>query len=712
MAKQQVIVSILADTKKFSRSMRNLARETGLSGLGSKFKNLGGKIAGAFKTGIKWIGATVAALAVLALKGGFERALKIEDAQAKLAGLGHDTETIEQIMDSALQSVQGTAAGLDDAATIAASAVAAGIKPGQDLTDALTLVNDAATIAGVGLADMSSIFTKVWTSGRAQTQELNQIADRGIPIWQALADHYGVSADELRTMVSQGKVDAETFATVMNDIVGGSALEAGNTTRGAFANMKAALSRTGQAFLTNIFPMFKDAFKGITTWLDGVTEKVGPLGEAFGKWIADVAVPAVKDFGKWVGSTLVPALQDLWRIISGAFKTALETISSAFADAGVSAEGAGNGLKDGLIKALEIAGPILRTIITGVGSFVGWLIRSRDILIPLGVAIGTIVGAFVTFNKVMKVARAVQLAFNAVMLMNPIVLITTLLVGLVAGLVWFFTQTETGRKIIDKAWKGIKSAISAVSNWFTNSLVPALKRVWAAITGFFTGAATKAKSAWTAVDTFFRQLPGRIKAVFASAANWLVNSGKNILRGLKNGAVNIWSTVIGWVRDRKTAVVNVFANAGNWLLSAGRRIIDGFINGIHAKWQSVKNTLSNLTNLLPSWKGPEDKDKRLLTGAGELVIDGFIRGLESKYGAVKRSLRTLTDEVTGTDMGSLAAPSITPARLTPGASLTAAAAGAGIAPQITVHALMDGPEIGRRVLKAIRDYERQNGTAR
>src|SRR5690606_10418020 len=131
MAKQQVIVSILADTKKFSRAMRNLSRETGLASLGSKFKGLGSSIAGAFKTGIKWIGATAVALAGLALKGGFERAMKIEDAQAKLAGLGHDTQTIESIMESALASVKGTAAGLDDAATIAATAVAAGIKPGQ-----------------------------------------------------------------------------------------------------------------------------------------------------------------------------------------------------------------------------------------------------------------------------------------------------------------------------------------------------------------------------------------------------------------------------------------------------------------------------------------------------------------------------------------------------------------------------------------------------
>src|SRR5690606_13524680 len=110
MAKQQVIVSILADTKKFSRAMRNLSRETGLASLGSKFKGLGSSIAGAFKTGIKWIGATAVALAGLALKGGFERAMKIEDAQAKLAGLGADTPPLASTTASARASDKVTPA--------------------------------------------------------------------------------------------------------------------------------------------------------------------------------------------------------------------------------------------------------------------------------------------------------------------------------------------------------------------------------------------------------------------------------------------------------------------------------------------------------------------------------------------------------------------------------------------------------------------------
>src|SRR5690606_10457918 len=94
------------------------------------------------------------------LSGGLSRALNIEDAQAKLKGLGHDTETVTGIMQNALAAVKGTAFGLDQAATIAASAVAAGIKPGQQLERYLRLTADAATIAGSSLSEMGSILNK------------------------------------------------------------------------------------------------------------------------------------------------------------------------------------------------------------------------------------------------------------------------------------------------------------------------------------------------------------------------------------------------------------------------------------------------------------------------------------------------------------------------------------------------------------------------
>ncbi|MBK0296433.1 tape measure protein, partial [Bacillus sp. S34] len=151
-----------------------------------------------------------ATIAGVAAKKGLDRLLNIDDAQGKLKGLGNSTKQIATIMDSALASVKGTAFGLGDAATVASNAVAAGIKPGQDLTKYLTLTADAASIAGVSLDEMGSIINKTTTSGKVYTDNLNQLADRGIPIFQWLQKEYGVSADELSSMVQKGQVDSAT----------------------------------------------------------------------------------------------------------------------------------------------------------------------------------------------------------------------------------------------------------------------------------------------------------------------------------------------------------------------------------------------------------------------------------------------------------------------------------------------------------------------
>ncbi|WP_411742647.1 tape measure protein [Rhodococcus sp. IEGM 1366] len=232
---------------------------------------MGSKIASGIGSTLKGGAMAAGAVAATALTLGMQRVVAIDDAKGKLAGLGHTAEGVTTIMDSALASVKGTAFGMGDAATIAASAVAAGIKPGQELTKYLSLTGDAATIAGSSLEEMGSIFNKVQTSGKAYTDNLNQLSDRGIPIFQWLADEYGVTQDALSKMVKEGKVDAETFNKVIQENIGGAALESGKTLRGSFANMKAALGRAGAAVIEPFVPMMKAGLGKIGEFTDKIT---------------------------------------------------------------------------------------------------------------------------------------------------------------------------------------------------------------------------------------------------------------------------------------------------------------------------------------------------------------------------------------------------------------------------------------------------------
>lgn len=234
-------------------------------------------------------GAGIAAILGTALTKGFDRLTSIENAEAKLRGLGNSAKTVSQVMDDALASVKGTAFGLGDAASVAASAVASGVKPGQDLERTLKLVADAATIAGIPLNEMGAIFNKVAATGKIQGEVIAQLGERGIPILQLLAEQLGVSAAEVVELASTGQINFATFQDAMEKGLGGAALESGKTFEGALANAGAALGRFGAALLG---PSFKDGpavFEAITKKLDELepaARKAGEKIEEFGNKIS------------------------------------------------------------------------------------------------------------------------------------------------------------------------------------------------------------------------------------------------------------------------------------------------------------------------------------------------------------------------------------------------------------------------------------------
>lgn len=219
-------------------------------------------------------GAAVAAIGKFVIAGGITRALNIEDAQAKLRGLGHDAESVQTIMDNALKSVKGTSFGLGEAATTAAGAVAAGIKPGEKLEGVLKTVANSAALAGTDMGEMGAIFNKVATSNKAQMDVINQLQDRGIPVLQFVAKEMGVTAEKAAEMASDGKISFEIFERAMRKGVGSAAAEMGKTTRGSWANMQAALARIGEKIVSGPIANVRDSFGAMTSFIDTNANKI------------------------------------------------------------------------------------------------------------------------------------------------------------------------------------------------------------------------------------------------------------------------------------------------------------------------------------------------------------------------------------------------------------------------------------------------------
>lgn len=248
----------------------------------------------------------------VALTKGFSRLRKIDDAKFKLAALGNSAADVRKIMSSAEKSVKGTAFALDEAASAAAAAVAAGVKPGEDLTKYLTAISDTAAIAGVSFEEMASIFNKVQANGKAYTDDLQMLQDRGVPVMEYLRKQYAVTADEFQKMVEDGKVSAADFASALQANLGGAAQEMGQSLSGSISNFEAALSRAGAMVLQPIFGNAAVGIGNLTSALDG-----------FGKWLENNQDKVV-DFWVVVGHGAIIAAEQAILAVSD--------ISEAIAD--------------------------------------------------------------------------------------------------------------------------------------------------------------------------------------------------------------------------------------------------------------------------------------------------------------------------------------------------------------------------------------------
>ncbi len=574
-------------------------------------KGVGGQLKGVEKSsdsflsrvgkGVKRVGLGVAALAgtvaAIAVKGGITRALNIEDAQAKLKGLGHDTKSVETIMENALAAVKGTAFGLDAAATTAASAVAAGIKPGQQLERYLRLTADAATIAGVSMEEMGSIINKVTAKGVVQMEDMNRLTDRGVPILQMLAKEYGVSAEEMSKMVSRGEVDAARFRKALEDNVGGAALESGNTTRGAFKNMMAALSRLGLVFVEDGLGGAKTFFNEVTVILDGLADRFRPV------------VARIRDaFGEAFDPT---GIGD--KFLSG-FDRMVEAIQS--------------GPIPQLLQALQPVLPVLSQVAVLVGGALGK-----------------------AFKEVAE-ALAPQLPEIAQALADAVVELAPALADLLVALLPIIPPlAELISAVAPLAAALVELLVPAISGAI-EKLKPFIQ--WTAVVydliggGDFTAAMVSFASIFPNVAATITQFGDRVRAIFESVVSTVMGfviNVQNAMETARTAVVLAWTAIVtaisskveqavSFVRQLPSKVMSAVAALPSLLTGVGKQMIQGLINGVKSMVtravQAVKDVGGQMLDGVKSFLGIKSPSRVFRDEVGKMVGLGLLEGVDDR----------------------------------------------------------------------------------
>lgn len=368
------------------------------SGLSATWSALRTQVAGAAQAFTSVLGgAAVTAGAMIAgalgkaVVGGFSRLSNIENAEAKMRGLGFAAGDIEQAMAGASDAVDGTAFALDEMASAASVAMAAGLKPGAELNGYMKTLKNAAAAANAPLGEMGQILNKTVTAGRAYTTEINQIADRGLPIWSKLQEAYGVTADELRDMVSRGEVDTATFLRVMDEMTGSVADEMGGTTQAAIRNFGTALSKLGADMLSGLYPVIGPLFEALKSGVQMLQVLGAPAFEAFGAAFEPIAEKLRTFTDAWV------VAKD--QIAAGA--EPLQAIMGVFEQVGINLQGPMDMVRQ-FSELWQSLGPALTPVISGLVGALGPLLSRLPMIGgaftgltgPVGIFIGLLISVW------------------------------------------------------------------------------------------------------------------------------------------------------------------------------------------------------------------------------------------------------------------------------------------------------------------------------
>ena len=236
--------------------------------LGGSVEGTGNKMAQAAHKAVAWTTALVGLQQLKSIAASVvETGSKFENLEVRLRNLLGSTEAAQSafaMLKNLAASTPFEVAGLTEAFV---KLTAFGMKPTEDQMRSLS--NVAANLGGgtETLAGVTLALGQAWTKGKLQGEEIMQLAERGVPVWDALAKATGRTVPELQRMSEAGQLGRDVISKLIDELGrmnDGASERLMRTYAGAVANAKDALAE--------FFDMIAKA--GVLDWL---TDKIRGL---------------------------------------------------------------------------------------------------------------------------------------------------------------------------------------------------------------------------------------------------------------------------------------------------------------------------------------------------------------------------------------------------------------------------------------------------
>lgn len=650
--------------------------------------------------------------------GAIERFDTLNKYPVVMKALNYSTQDVAKSTSILAKGIDGLPTSLQDVTSVAQQ-LAPLTGSAKKASQSAIALNNAFLASGASVADTSrglQQYTQMLSTGKVDLMSYRTLMETMPIALRKVANSFGFTGksaeQDLYNALQSGQITVDQLNDrfiKLNGGVNGFAQLARKNSQGigtSFANLKNAVVKNMANMMSAIDKGFKQAgFGSIAQVLDSLKGSINSTFQTIAPVVTSattVILKSLKGLFSFINANknwLGPLAKGLIGIsIFGKTATTIGGIAKSFQELG------------GVIGIFNKVFPSLATgikIIVSLGKASTYVRIFQSAMFGIGKAVVSViaVGSKV-FDIFIKIGNAFKILAGLITA-NPFGIMIAAIAAVVGVLIYFFTQTKTGRALwqsfttwLSGAWQGLVGIATTVWNTISNAVIACvngIKAAWTGISTFFislwTSITTNAsiiwnslvtivttvvnliQAAWSGFSAFMGSLWDGIVAVASGVWNGLVaviSGAWNTIVSVINGAISIVRSVIssgfngakaivqgamnamrGVISSIWNAIKGVFRAGVNFIRSVvhvdlsgqGRAIMNSFFNGLKSVWNSIKSFISHIAGWIKAHKGPISYDRKLLIPAGRAIMEGLNSGLTEQFANVKSNVSTMAEMI-------------------------------------------------------------------
>lgn len=579
-----------------------------------------------------------------------------------MKNLGYTTEDASASIQTMAERLDGLPTSLD-AMTSMVQTLAPMSSSLSEATDLGLALNDMFLASGASTADVS----------RAM-QQYTQILAKGKPDWNDWKTLTEVMSGQL------GQVAQEMLGTGASTTDLYNALKNGTVSMDDFNAAVLKLDSEGTGSFASFSEQAQDATKGIGTAISNVPNKIAAGVQAIINAIGaeDIAttITNVALSFKNLGNTVASVIEGI-KAFGAAPAEALNAISPAIGVVATAFRLLLSALPEGFLDGLSAA-------LQAIAPAAGVAATAFLVLLPALRGISAAIGVLQGLSGLAGIITALG---------GPVVVAVAAITALALALVYLYNNNETVRNALNTAWTAIQLLFTTVCT----AIQTVISTVWPVIQSVIS-------TAMAVIQSVISTILAAINGDWGTVWNNLKAAFSAIWSGIKSAASNGIQAVFTTVTGIKDKITGFFSGAGQWLVNSGKALLDGFKQGITDGFNSAKSavesgldTLRSFFPFSPAKQGPFS-GHGYTTYSGKALMQGLASGItsgaSSAASAAASSLSAVQSALSGDSLAFSAvadADARSATALANGSALLAA--GSGVSTGDTYNLVVDGATV-------------------